>query len=598
LFERELESAFAAVRQGHLVEDGTTDQQLLERIVSGDKGAFWEAWLRHAVYVSQICRQMGGDEDDVHDVMLKLSVKLPTHASQISNLRAWMGKLAQNFCIDRHRASRRHMEFVSLDDVELTDPRSIRKDRVLVPDSLAHMLEKMPAALQEAMGLRFTQGLSYKEIASRLNLPEASVRKRIERARKALRRELGDGFTLEPTSVRKEAKDVRKRNVSNRRSFLRLVPVVLRTGAEMDVPVTVETRMRQPNLTIDALRKYIQRHPQSLKKRLVLAHLLRAAGQWREAVVEQRRILEKRPGLTSVWLRLAETLRMLGNSQEAVEAYIQAARAVPVLATRRYIDGMIAACRGEYKVSLNDLEDAVALSPGHQGFQWAMLTAHWMIGNLNETIAIGHEILKAHPLNANAHIACCQALAALGRMEEVGYHAKECLKTDPENVLALRHMVSVRCALWLVRGEEGKVTLRMIKTLLHLSPCSAEAHEALAHFYISRGQFTKGLQILRAFISNHPRKPFGWFYYAQWLFHACDFKNAEDALARAYALYPSGRVTWEQACRFTPPLQNLESVGIPPGGEPCFFPAAWDPWFAAVGALEGVDLGTAQANRV
>jgi tetratricopeptide (TPR) repeat protein len=289
---------------------------------------------------------------------------------------------------------------------------------------------------------------------------------------------------------------------------------------------------------------------------------------------------------------------MLGNSQEAVEAYIQAARAVRMLATQRYIDGMIAACRGEYKLSLNHLEKAVALAPGHHGFQWAMLTAHWMIGNLNEIVAIGHQILQAHPRDANANMACCQALTTLGRMEEAGYHAQECLKTDPENVLALKHMASVRCALWLVRGDEGRVTLRMIKTMLHVSPRCAEAHEALARFYISRGQFAKGLQVLRTFISDHPRKPFGWFFYARRLFQAGDFENGEEALARAYALFPAGRVTWEQARRLALHLRNAESVSVPPGSEPCLFPAAWDPWFAAVAALEAIDPELGQTESI
>jgi len=74
------------------VDDGTSDQQLLERVGFGDTTAFWELWLRHEIYVRQICRRMGGTEDDVHDVMLKLVVKLPVYAAKISNLRAWMGK--------------------------------------------------------------------------------------------------------------------------------------------------------------------------------------------------------------------------------------------------------------------------------------------------------------------------------------------------------------------------------------------------------------------------------------------------------------------------------------------------------------------------
>jgi len=55
------------------------------------------------------------------------------------------------------------------------------------------MINKMSAGLREAMVLRFLQSLSYKQIAVQLNVPEACIRKRIERGAALLRRELEDG---------------------------------------------------------------------------------------------------------------------------------------------------------------------------------------------------------------------------------------------------------------------------------------------------------------------------------------------------------------------------------------------------------------------
>ncbi len=172
------------------MEDTAIDQQLLQRIGSGDTSAFWELWLRHAVYVGHICRRVGGDEDDVQDVMLKLMIKLPEHAAKISNPKAWMGKLAQNFCIDRYRGIRRRVDFVSLEDMELADPQSVCLNSVVRAPNLAAMLGRMPDGMREAIGLRFFQSLSYKQIAEKLNIPEPRIRKRVERAKRLLRQEL------------------------------------------------------------------------------------------------------------------------------------------------------------------------------------------------------------------------------------------------------------------------------------------------------------------------------------------------------------------------------------------------------------------------
>jgi RNA polymerase sigma-70 factor (ECF subfamily) len=51
-------------------------------------------------------------------------------------------------------------------------------------------LDQLPAKLREAVVLRDLQGLTYQEMASRLGLPEGTVKSRINRGREELARRL------------------------------------------------------------------------------------------------------------------------------------------------------------------------------------------------------------------------------------------------------------------------------------------------------------------------------------------------------------------------------------------------------------------------
>jgi len=577
------------------VDDAASDQQLLERIAFGDTTAFWELWLRHEIYIRQICRRMGGNEDDVHDVMLKLMVKLPFHAAKISNLRAWMGKLAQNFCIDKYRAARNRMDFVSLDDVDLADPRSLAHDPALSSPPLDKMIDNMSAPLREAMALRFLQNLSYKQIALQLNVPETRIRKRVERGRRLLRRELENVSAPIRCPAGKSEDEASPGEIKYTCSFLRLVPVVFRRGIEVDVPLAIEEKAGRSNLTIAALRRYMHRHPYNMKKHLRLAQLLYDTGRWCEGVDEHLRILCKQPDIVSILLQLGEMYHAMGNAQEAFAIYSRALEAARMPSTRHYIQGLIALSNREYNIGFRQFDEAVSLDPEQPAFRWAMLGIHGMNGNLDETVRIALEILGANPLDANAHIACCYSLSGLGRIEEARYHALECLKNDPENMLALKFVVNLRCAhLLMVRGDEGRTTLRMIKTMLTLSPRAAEAHEALARFYISRGQYERGLSILHKFVSDYPNKPFGWFYYSLWLFQSGNDKAAGQAMARAHSLYPEGRITWEKGYGVFSALSGAGASGF--ASEEVFrhFPVEWNPWFAASPFFCAVNLGFIQ----
>src|ERR671934_1720074 len=104
---------------------------------------------------------------------------------------AWLFKIADNVCLSRHRASfrRRRVEApADLRAVEETVAAPARTDDELIP--LEGALADMPETQRRALLLREWQGLSYREIAAKLEVSQSAVETLIFRARRSLARRL------------------------------------------------------------------------------------------------------------------------------------------------------------------------------------------------------------------------------------------------------------------------------------------------------------------------------------------------------------------------------------------------------------------------
>jgi RNA polymerase sigma-70 factor (ECF subfamily) len=61
-------------------------------------------------------------------------------------------------------------------------------------EMLADVIARLPDRYREILLLRYLHGLSDKEISSSLSITQQTVRKRLERARNALKKHLGGEF--------------------------------------------------------------------------------------------------------------------------------------------------------------------------------------------------------------------------------------------------------------------------------------------------------------------------------------------------------------------------------------------------------------------
>lgn len=108
----------------------------------------------------------------------------------------WLYSVSRNHCIDHYRSGRREREMLVQRELQLEDFASGRFDphrAVEVRDKRKMILEalsQLPAKLKQAVVLRDIKGLTYQEIVEQLQLPEGTVKSRINRGRLELGRAL------------------------------------------------------------------------------------------------------------------------------------------------------------------------------------------------------------------------------------------------------------------------------------------------------------------------------------------------------------------------------------------------------------------------
>ena len=138
-----------------------------------------------AVYRLALCRmQSVQDAEDVYqDVFLRL-LDQDTSDWDEEHLRAWLLRCAVNRCCDLHRF-RLRQPVLSLADLPEMETAS---------DSAAELWDavaRLPEKLRVPIHLYYAEGYSTEEIAGLLDIPAATVRTRLRRARKRLRDTLG-----------------------------------------------------------------------------------------------------------------------------------------------------------------------------------------------------------------------------------------------------------------------------------------------------------------------------------------------------------------------------------------------------------------------
>lgn len=180
----------------------SSDEALVKEFVRGDAPAFAELVARYTAPIFNLAFRLTGDRAEAENVtqeaFLRVYSALPHSRTEMA-FKPWLFQIAVNLCRDLAR-KKRPDDFTDLAQEDQCAPEEEVEDEAPLPlDQIeAHELERalacavasLPQVYRAAVTLRYTEGLSYEEIAVVLKLPVNTVRTHLFRAKTILRKSL------------------------------------------------------------------------------------------------------------------------------------------------------------------------------------------------------------------------------------------------------------------------------------------------------------------------------------------------------------------------------------------------------------------------
>jgi RNA polymerase sigma-70 factor, ECF subfamily len=171
------------------------DAQLVQQCLRGEGSAWEELVRRHTRRVFNLCYRFTGNpaeaEDLSQEVFLRIYRTLASYKPAFGGFPTWLTSVTRNLLVDHYRRTRRDRLTDSIEDAmpRLEERHSAARtpDRLALAAELSVQLQRglarLSPELREAVILRDLQQLEYNEIQSVLQVPEGTVKSRINRGR-------------------------------------------------------------------------------------------------------------------------------------------------------------------------------------------------------------------------------------------------------------------------------------------------------------------------------------------------------------------------------------------------------------------------------
>ncbi len=179
--------------------DSLPDEALLAAVARGAEPALRELYERFAGPMWAVARRLLGDdalaEDVVQEVFVRLWERAGAYDASRGTVRTWLLVQVRSRSIDVIRSERARTNRERQHDPNVLDITNTRTPDEIVThgfesDSVVRALAHLPAPQRQAIELAYFDGLSYRQIAKMLELPEGTVKGRIRLALERLRAEV------------------------------------------------------------------------------------------------------------------------------------------------------------------------------------------------------------------------------------------------------------------------------------------------------------------------------------------------------------------------------------------------------------------------
>ncbi|MEO8602342.1 MAG: RNA polymerase sigma factor [bacterium] len=172
-----------------------SDETIVERVRSGQRAAFEVLMRRHNQLLYRVVRAILRDQAETEDVLQETYVRAFMHLDQFlgrARFSTWLTRIAVHEALHRRKRRQRFVDFEAVADglaAATPNPEERAVDRELRA-ALEAAIDRLPEDFRTVFVLRDVEGLSTTQTAESLEIREATVKTRLYRARRQLRRHL------------------------------------------------------------------------------------------------------------------------------------------------------------------------------------------------------------------------------------------------------------------------------------------------------------------------------------------------------------------------------------------------------------------------
>ncbi len=193
-----------------------SDRKLIEMFNKGNDevrgGIFEEIVKRYQKKVYNTTYRMMGNPEDANDLAQEVFIRVYQNLHRFqwkASFSTWLFTITSNICRDELRKRQRRLKTQSLSDpIKLKDGEVEREiaDDSMTPEKISdhrelrneiqEVINQLPPEQKEVIVLREFQGFSYEEIAEVSGIAVGTVKSRISRARRSIRKNLKDQIAM------------------------------------------------------------------------------------------------------------------------------------------------------------------------------------------------------------------------------------------------------------------------------------------------------------------------------------------------------------------------------------------------------------------
>lgn len=172
-----------------------SEARLFASAAAGDRAAIAEVWQANRRWIAAVLAAHAPSGTDVEDLLQEVAATLVSkchHIRDAASLRGWLRVVAVNAA--RMAARSRSIERRAVGEYATLARASGEAHRTAPPspaaesrESTLNLVSRIPPLYSEPLLLQSVQGLSQRQIADLLDVPETTVETRLARARRMLR---------------------------------------------------------------------------------------------------------------------------------------------------------------------------------------------------------------------------------------------------------------------------------------------------------------------------------------------------------------------------------------------------------------------------